>query len=397
MQYFTTQLNNHQQTTHSLRASQYRKRKISRDDEDEDEEEDERSSPEPARKPTSTRGQSRASYASPDIAQLRVAGLLPIEDLEIPPPPFPHAPPQINKEHYGPSKVYEEVVKPPARLYAVDAPLKVESIAKQSETASLRKRHLNVLSTLMHRCLLEQDYERAGRAWGMLLRTQVAGGHPVDPRNHGRWGIGAEVLLRRRPGSVTANDHVAAGDGHDSPPDMFSEEGFELAREYYERLIIQFPNRKTAPNAVDERTFYPAMFSLWIFEVSEKSNMARLETIQVEELARATEIAERLDQLVASPPFDKQASLLQLRGNVGLWVSDLLSSRLADDEDLTSDVTLRNSEDVAMSNAEHLARLNNCRRELEQAQQFFRRAETNGKPLVYALLLMIKSTINPPH
>jgi hypothetical protein len=190
---------------------------------------------------------------------------------------------------------------------------------------------------------------------------------------------------------------------------MFSEEGFELAREYYERLIIQFPNRKTAPNAVDERTFYPAMFSLWIFEVSEKSNMARrkaqeeaqrqrsrsmsidsvlgddiqlshaqVETIQVEELARATEIAERLDQLVASPPFDKQASLLQLRGNVGLWVSDLLSSRLADDEDLTSDVTLRNSEDVAMSNAEHLARLNNCRRELEQAQQFFRRAETNG-------------------
>ncbi|KAH7070945.1 hypothetical protein FB567DRAFT_410607, partial [Paraphoma chrysanthemicola] len=337
MQYFTTQLNNHQQTTHSLRASQYRKRKISRDDEgeDEDEEEDERSSPEPVPKPASSRSQSRASYASPDIAQLRVAGLLLGENFEVAPPPFPHAPLKTNKKPYRPSKIQEEVAKPPVRLYAVGAPLKDDLIAKQSEIASLRKRHLDVLSTLMHRCLLEQDYERAGRAWGMLLRTQVAGGRPVDPRNHGRWGIGAEVLLRRRPGSATPNERVPAGDRHDSPQDMFSEEGFELAREYYERLIIQFPNRKTAPNAVDERTFYPAMFSLWIFELSH----AQIETIQVEELARATEIAERLDQLVASPPFDKQASLLQLRGNVGLWVSDLLSSKLGDDEDLTPDVT----------------------------------------------------------
>tara|TARA_R110002003_G_scaffold193_15_gene15047 strand:+ start:22725 stop:23702 length:978 start_codon:yes stop_codon:yes gene_type:complete len=294
-------------------------------------------------------------------------------------------------------------------LYAVNAPSKGDPTTKHDETASLRKNHLSVLSTLMHRCLLEQDYERAGRAWGMLLRTQVAGGHPVDPRNHGRWGIGAEVLLRRRPVPATSNLRASAHEEQNLAPEMFSDEGFELARDYYDRMIIQFPNRKTAPNAVDERTFYPAMFSLWIFEVREKSKRARRkareeghrsrsrsisvdsvlgdethhtraqeDVIQVEELARAMEIVERLDQLVASPPFDKQASLLQLRGHISLWVCDLLSGKVGDDYDLKMSASTRDGEDVPMSEAEHLGRLTNCHRELLQAQQFFQRAEVSG-------------------
>ncbi|KAF2035147.1 hypothetical protein EK21DRAFT_96922 [Setomelanomma holmii] len=333
MQYFTTQLNNHQQTTHSLRASQYRKRKKRR----QDEEEYDSSSPEPTAKPTSTRGQSQASYALPEIAQLRVAGLSPEDGSKIPPPPFPHAAHRIANERFGANKIQEEIAKPPARLYAANAASKADSVNRNSENVSLRKQHLNVLSTLMHRCLLEQDYERAGRAWGMLLRTQVTGGHLVDPRNHGRWGIGAEILLRK--------EALSQPDQQNLHPGIFSEQGFELAREYYERLIIQYPNRKTAPNALDERSFYPAMFS-FVLGGEARDTRAQEDAIQVEELARAMEIAERLDQLVASPPYDKHASLLQLRGHVGLWVSDLLSGKTREDEDWTMDT----SEDVKPSN-----------------------------------------------
>jgi hypothetical protein len=222
----------------------------------------------------------------------------------------------------------------------------------------------------------------------MILRTQVAGGRPVDPRNHGRWGIGAEIALRRGP--PTLNEH------------RFSEQGFELAREYYNRLIIQHPNRKPFPHAVDERTFYPPMFSLWIYEVCEKSKRARMElhddmanqsrsspsisvdgnpskrpddlsaieeAIQREELTQALEIAERLDQVIMSPPFDRQPSLLELRGNVALWISDLTMGKVGSDDDWDMDLS-ENSGSVP----DQLRRLTKAHQELLAAQAFFERA-----------------------
>jgi hypothetical protein len=426
MQYFTTQLSGHQQTAHSLRASQYRpakKRRRSDDDDDADS-----SSPEPEARPESTpAARPYASHDSLEIAQLRVAGLLPGNDASVPSLPFPHAPARVASERYGASKIQEEIAKPPARLYAVNAVSKGDSLNKQSETTLLRKAHLDVLSTVMHRCLLEGDYERAGRAWGMLLRTQVAGGQPVDPRNHGRWGIGAEVLLRREPRTASEGSDALQPDPHSLGQDVFSEEGFELAREYFERLIIQHPNRKTTPHSIDERNFYPAMISLWIFEVCEKSKRARRQmrkdaqqprsrstsldsvmgedhssddlraredAVQVEELTRAMEIAERLDQLVASPPFDRQASLLQLRGHICLWISTLRTSKTNDDDDddddWDMDATERLDESNLLSAAEQLTQLNSCQRDLQQAQQFLFKAESHGAPPQKATMASIE-------
>jgi len=408
MQHFAPQYNSNQQTTHSLRASQYRKvRKRRRG-----EVQDDSSSPEPEpRTGLITKPLSYASHASPEIAQLRVAGLVPEDEFEIPPSPFPHAPAKAIKEPYGRKEIQEEIAKSPTRLYAVNALSKTASLNKQSEATSLKKTHLNVLSTVMHRCLLDHDYARAGRAWGMLLRTQVTGGHPVDPRNHDRWGIGAEILLRGRPSNVSNDDARQLPDEEALSESMFSEEGFELAREYYERLIIQYPYRKLNPHGVDERTFYPAMFSLWIFEVCEKSKRARRranehvrrrrsrsmsinsvpgdrpdqsrtreDAIQVEELARAMEIAERLDQLVASPPFDKHASLLDLRGQVSMWTSVLVAGNFDDEDDSDLETTDQSLEENASSATEQVARLTNLQRELQQAQQFFQKAEANGAP-----------------
>jgi hypothetical protein len=421
MQYFTTQLNSNQQTTHTLRDNQFRRLRKKRRRGDEF---DDSSSPEPeATSKSASRAHSYASHASTEIAQLRVAGLLPEEDSDVPPSPFPHAPARAAGRRHGNSKIQEEIAKPPTRLYAVDALSKGVSTNQHSEATSLRKTHLNVLSTLMHRCLLEGDYERAGRAWGMLLRTHVAGGHPVDPRNHGRWGIGAEILLRRTPNTGQNSDETLQPDQQSMERDMFSKEGFDSAREYYERLIIQFPHRKLTPYAVDERTFYPAMFSLWIFEVCEKSKRARRkvredgqrlrsrsashssmlsddcptdgvrareDAILVEELARATEIAERLDQLVASPPFDKQASLLHLRGHVSLWTSSLVLGRSTDDEDWDMDASSEVEEDNPRATAQQLTKFMSSQRELQQARQFLQRAEANGSSPQTATLASVE-------
>jgi hypothetical protein len=420
MQYFTTQLNSNQQTTHTLRDNQYRRLRKKRRRGDGL---DDSSSPEPeAPSKSASRAHSYASHASTEIAQLRVAGLLPENEDDVPPSPFPHAPVRAAGQRHGNSKIQEEIARPPTRLYAVDALSKGDSTNQYSEATSLRKTHLNVLSTLMHRCLLEGDYERAGRAWGMLLRTHVAGGHPVDPRNHGRWGIGAEILLRRAPNTARSSDDTLQPDQQSVDRGIFSKEGFDSAREYYERLIIQFPHRKLTPHAVDERSFYPAMFSLWIFEVSEKSKCARRkvrediqrlrsrsvshssvpsddrptddvrvqeDAILVEELARATEIAERLDQLVASPPFDKQASLLHLRGHVSLWTSTLLLGRNTEDEDWDMDASSEVEEENPRATAQQLTKLMSSQRELQQAQQFLRRAEANGSSPQIATLASV--------
>lgn len=404
---FASQLNSNQ-ATHSLRASHYRKVKKRR----RGLEEHESPSPEPETSGTSNpKSHSYSSYASPEVAQLRTAGLSHDQEDQVPASPFPHAAARTTADHYGPKKIEQEIAKSPIRLYAVDG-------GSKDGSTSLRTQHLNVLTAVMHRCLLDEDYERAGRAWGMLLRTQIAGGRPVDPRNNDRWGIGAEILLRRRPEPSRNVENSETSDQQTLSDTIFSEQGFELAREYYERLIIQFPYRKLNAQAVDERSFYPAMFSLWIFEVNEKSRRsrknaqrtrfrsrsmsndsvlgqntddvrAREDAIQVQELARATEIAERLDQLVASPPFDKQVSLLDLRGQVCLWRSALLAGDAEEEEDWDMDTTEDSHGDDSEVDAARLTRLANCQRELQQAQQFFERAEANGAPRHAASLASI--------
>jgi hypothetical protein len=210
---------------------------------------------------------------------------------------------------------------------------------------------------------------------------------------------------------------------------MFSEQGFELAREYYERLIVQHPTRKQNPTAVDQRSFYPAMFSLWVQEVCEKSKQARKrnaeetrrsrsrsmsmdsnngdstsdvhgksttspqaleDAVQVEELARAMEIAERLDDLVKSPPFDKQASLLQLRGNVALWISDLI---VGNTPATSVDEWYAYPISKAVPAAEQIANFSNCQRELLTAQSYLARVEENGGPRQYGALMKIEGRI----
>ncbi|KAK5016016.1 hypothetical protein LTR60_002605 [Cryomyces antarcticus] len=344
--------------------------------------------------------------------QYRVAGLSTGQAL--PPNPFPHGPATASKAAYTETEVRKE-------LATLNPPL-FSPPAKSQGATSLRQRHLSVMTTILHRCLLQGDYERAGRAWGMLLRAEFHGA-AIDVRTHGRWGIGAEILLHRRSQKDIAAHRQTPHDADSDEsvqedvvggPSLFSEEGFRAARDYYERLILQYPYRKQYPNSTNAMTFYPAMFGLWIYEIQEKSKrareglvasssrspstedsympgeedyeeresrrQARSEVQQIEirrsELREAREVAARLDELTLSPPYDTHVSLLQLRGMMGLYLADLYVPTTAQSaaNETQHDFDSVAAEEAGRSQADREA-------ELERAQECFQRVKEAGGQL----------------
>ena len=236
----------------------------------------------------------------------------------------------------------------------------------------LRQRHLTAMTTTLQRCLLEGDYIRAGRAWGLLLRSEHSG-HTMDLRSNNRWGIGAEILLRRdvelarkRKDGQMSNLHEMAMMNQDRSC-WFSVDGFKKAKNYYERLVLQYPYRKAAPNAIGPLDFYRAMFGLWIYAVNEqhsaelgsiRKNANRSqhyerrvdketdsesesdgasasdiemdlryskerERIRKSTLQRAQEIASRLAELLISPPYTNSDMFKNLREMIDIWIKDL--------------------------------------------------------------------------
>ena len=243
-----------------------------------------------------------------DIHQYAVAG----QPLDEDPPShhFPHAPGSKVAEIF--SDEDRDHVKP-------------RGLAA-TKTATLRQQHLAVITAILHRCIMNRDFERASRALGMILRDEV-GGQTVDIRTHGRWGIGAEILLRKGQAADRRS--------------VISRSGFELARRYYERLVVQHPFSKNAKNAYDERDFYLALMGLWIYTAHQEGKMIREgnaegeeEEEEVEErrnheagtqreLIEARSIAQRLDGLMISPLYSLHREFIRLRAMVALWIADL--------------------------------------------------------------------------
>ncbi|MCJ1409696.1 hypothetical protein MMC19_003778 [Ptychographa xylographoides] len=225
----------------------------------------------------------------------------------------------------------------------------------------LKQRHLAALTTVMHKCLIQGDFLRAGRAWGMLLRAEVKG-RRIDVRANGLWGLGAEVLLQSAAQEKTPQRDRLEQDtalnckemyrkiGMSTGPAYFSKQRFEDARAYYERLIVQFPWRQWLPDSINAINFYLAMFGLWINKVQEEHTAAlgevaliskdmsderespdtdpeadsiRREYLRQSILRSATEVADRLDDLLSSFPFSDNVGLCTLRGMLDLWIGDL--------------------------------------------------------------------------
>ena len=233
---------------------------------------------------------------------------------------------------------------------------------------SVKRKHLAVLTVVLHKCILEGDFIRAGRAWGNLLRQAVKG-TPMNFRINGMWAVGAEILFRSHvldDASHADDEKSSVGSNQDEEMDTqvptFSKEGFEKAKEYYERLILHYPYRFWYRNAISVLQFYPAMFGLWIFNIQseQKAALASIERsngnddddvsrsldfqppdrsferelIRKHALREGEQIAVRLDDLMASMPFSENSNMWKLKAMVALWLRDLCVS-LKDDGHLT--------------------------------------------------------------
>ena len=236
----------------------------------------------------------------------------------------------------------------------------------------LRQHHAANLNTIMHISLLNGDYLRASRAWSMLLRSEY-GGHSFDLRKSDRWALGAEYLLNQhaqlsRPirdavGRLPAQDH------HNPFRSTYNMRNIELAKDYYERLVLQYPHRKAFPNVTGPQQFFLALFGLWIFSIQEQyslsmsvinneventssgdeigldgsykrsipdlepSKFENTKAVGQETLMRAQQIVERLGDLLNSPPYLDDERFWELLGMVNLWIWDLSAMVMAQAED----------------------------------------------------------------
>ena len=342
-------------------------------------------------------------------------------DDELPGNKFPHAPssrmaimPLVDSK----TAIRDELatLKPPLTRTKLPDP---KGSNASEESIGLRQRHLDNITAVLYRCVLDGDFLRAGRAWGMLLRAEKSG-RGVDIRRTDRWGLGAEILLKRaRDGEEKASGNAesfAQDQSTENPRQWFSKEGFENAKDYYERLIIQYPYRKAYPTTTSALEFYPPMFGLWLYAVQEqhKSAMTTIEKATSEcadssteerknaspsqeqvaadirnfTLQRGNEIASRLDELLVSPPYSDDSTLWRLRGMVALWIADLwvfampspADTEFSDGEssatsELTSPGASRRHPQVL---SEHKQYRVNRQVAISKAEQAFRKAAEKG-------------------
>lgn len=276
--------------------------------------------------------------------------------------------------------------------------------------SNLRIQHLSVLVAIMMRNLEEGDMERAGRAWALLLRMQIAG-KGIEIRKTGFWAIGAELLMRgvvakqrkewweEDAREESADENVDNdGESNEGNNDNVEKEGKEeeekrygtaegllKAKDYYERLILQYPYKRQFHGSVTALDFWPAMLGCEIYGIQyEHKDGLRKIAKQVEKdengdisdsdisasdsdignddeegdpgdkafhahqrrqtrllkrrkekrweerdeirrtaLAATELVAQRMDELMTTPPYSDSRVLLRLRGMVALYIGDL--------------------------------------------------------------------------
>lgn len=306
---------------------------------------------------------------------------------------------------------------------------------------SFRRRHLAALTTILHRCMSEGDYCRAGRAWAILVRFEI-NGHSLDIRNDDQWGTGAEILYQR---SILLDGKPRDNELSNPPKDdkyqnhgldgtglklkrLHSRSCFQETQEYYERLTLQYPYQKTFSNAVNVLDFWPASYALWIRSLHDRhgrsskfakplcskskndihqmanpiettslaspivKNCQRMVEVDRVALRHGNDIAERLDELLSSPPHSDDPRLWSIRGMVALWVADLSitpvpsasgtnSSIEEDDQMINNDgEVMWNSADGSLTEAEYIDNLQKRPFALEKAKAAFEKVSRLRNP-----------------
>ena len=251
-------------------------------------------------------------------------------------------------------------LNPPLHL-----PLTPRERGPRGQRPSVKKTQVKVLSALMHRCLREGDFARAGRAFSLLLHTEYRNKH-VDLRMRGLYGVGAEILLRQAAPNTKPVDRDRDDDLEEtsrerparstSVKSLYSREGFKAAKAYYERLAIEFPQSRTPGRPkISAPHFYAVMYGLWISTAQDEyrdameaataqrdaeldgddkdkpvdgsscgANFYRSTNEAAESLrSEATSIRESLAELMLSPPYSESEYLKELQTLVRQWVRDV--------------------------------------------------------------------------
>lgn len=367
--------------------SRKRKRAASPDDEPLEELKDDASNPHREQSTFSVALTNPLSLAPDEIVQYRAAGLS-LDKLIPSGKDFPHRRVR-NRRRKG-------VVHDDGHEAGYSSRQKTERLAASAykKEYGLKLKHLGVLTAVLHRCLGEGDIARASRAWALLLRTHVAG-KAVELRTSGYWGIGAELLIREREkktkrraiardeDSESEEDEPTQGSqGTDTDQDLEglngearwgTKEGLARAKEYYERLILEYPYKRQYVDSVNGLDFWPAMLSCEVYgiqyeqrealrkiavqegsqdhdvddvsdtemeddedeytfsqRVEEKRRLRKdeklwqdREEVRRHTLAAVHAVTARMDELMNSPPYSDSHRLLRLRAMLCLYVGDL--------------------------------------------------------------------------
>lgn len=258
-------------------------------------------------------------------------------------------------------------------------PLPHRSVSQRN----IKKQHLAAVNGVLHRSILEGDYTRASRALELLTKVEYHG-RRCDLRRNGWWGIKGELLLQNSTddsvnGQPTTSRSVSFSKesaSQDASQPRFSEQGLRNAKDYYERLIVQYPYRRQRPKDVSAIEFYPAMINIWIlllqsrlrrcleknpnlksrrnsanatgsgafltnndYNVDRRTHSSNPSTVIQDgqrelnsTIQEVEELLERLQGLLLRDPFDRDGDMLGTHAMVSLWLADLYTDtdRLGD-------------------------------------------------------------------
>ena len=211
------------------------------------------------------------------------------------------------------------------------------STTRYKQPLRLRSRHLGILIRVLQCALYNRDFERASRAWGMLLRTEQHG-MSFDPRVGERWGIGAELKLQC-----------------DSSSCISSFQQLETIKKYFSRLILQFPYHRNLPRMTSSLQIYPVYYSTCIYRMNELLQAAGYDLSKLRSTRSAVSdqrkngephtcgdqklaevcrmvlkqgilLSKELANIVSSPPYSDSICMRHLNSMLALWLADLSDS-----------------------------------------------------------------------
>jgi len=269
-----------------------------------------------------------------------------------PPAPFPHRAPSGPKDTKLPHDIIADdlaSLKPPIYL-----PNATYTQSGNKQAIKLRLHHVGVLTTILHRCLLDGDYERGRRAWALLIRS-VPGTKGFNLRNDGRWGIGAELLLRKGTSQSTGELQAPR-----TSPEEYPLANWGPAKEYFERIILQYSFSARLTGSMSNATeFYPALFGNWIYVAT------ALPTPRAQ-WNEADAISTRMRELQTSPPYSDDIGLFKLRQGVLMWSADLAELVWEDDRATMSFQDYEDAEASRKLDDEWQSRIDQARQEAGQ-------------------------------